>query len=87
MFFLLRFQNRRAKEKRLKKDPNKRWPNVMRTKRINQRKTTRTQKQSIHEEEDSSNEGDKIASYDGNHILLKKRSGFFNFYFDRIIST
>ncbi len=85
---MLRFQNRRAKEKRLKKDPNKRWSNVMRTKRINQRKTTRIQKQSIHEEEeDSSNEGDKIASYDGNHILLKKRSGFFNFYFDRIIST
>jgi len=84
---LLRFQNRRAKEKRLKKDPNKRWSNVMRTKRINQRKTTRTQKQSIHEEEDSSNEGDKIASYDGNHVLLKKTSRFFNFYFDRIIST
>jgi hypothetical protein len=52
------FQNRRAKEKRLKKDSNKRWSNIIR-----KRPTTRN----IHqEEEETSNECDTAISFGGN---------------------
>ncbi|CAF1627120.1 unnamed protein product [Adineta ricciae] len=60
------FQNRRAKEKRLKKDSGRRWPNVLRNGGV-ERKTSRmkTRKtQSIHQDEDTSNEGDTAVSYD-----------------------
>ncbi|CAF0894732.1 unnamed protein product [Rotaria sordida] len=61
------FQNRRAKEKRLKKDSNRRWQNVSRNDGTNQRKTKRInieKNQHIHQEDDTSNEGDTAASYD-----------------------
>mgnify|MGYP001030179876 FL=1 len=61
------FQNRRAKEKRLKKDSGRRWSNVLHNGGI-ERKTARmkTRKnQNIHHEEDTSNEGDTAVSYDG----------------------
>jgi hypothetical protein len=51
----------------LKKDSGRRWPNVLRngaadrkTGRIKSRKN-----QSIHQEDDTSNEGDTAVSYDG----------------------
>ncbi len=67
LIFLSRFQNRRAKEKRLKKDSGRRWSNVLHNGTV-ERKNTRmkTRKnQSIHQEEDTSNEGDTAVSYDG----------------------
>jgi hypothetical protein len=57
------FQNRRAKEKRLKKDSNKRWTNGMHTKTTNKRQTTRAK---THGEEETSNECHTAVSYDGN---------------------
>ena len=63
----LRFQNRRAKEKRLKKDSGRRWPNVLRNgaaDRKNTRMKTR-KNQNNYQEEDTSNEGDTAVSYDG----------------------
>ena len=59
-----RFQNRRAKEKRLKKDSGRRWSNVLH----NEDKTVRTKTRKSHnmnQEEDTSNEGDTAVSYDG----------------------
>jgi LIM homeobox protein 3/4 len=53
------FQNRRAKEKRLKKDSNKRWSNVMR-----KRRTTRN----VHQEEEETS--DTAISFAGNINLL-----------------
>ncbi len=67
LIFLSRFQNRRAKEKRLKKDSGRRWSNVLHNGTV-ERKNTRmkTRKnQSINQEEDTSNEGDTAVSYDG----------------------
>ncbi|CAF3318906.1 unnamed protein product [Rotaria socialis] len=60
------FQNRRAKEKRLKKDSGRRWSNVLRNGTV-EGKTTRmkTRKNhSMHQEEDTSNDGDTAVSYD-----------------------
>ena len=62
-----RFQNRRAKEKRLKKDSGRRWPNALRNGGV-ERKTARmkTRKnQSAYQDEDTSNDGDAAVSYDG----------------------
>jgi hypothetical protein len=53
------FQNRRAKEKRLKKDSNKPWSNVMR-----KRRTTRN----VHQEEEETS--DTAISFAGNINLL-----------------
>jgi hypothetical protein len=67
LIFYKRFQNRRAKEKRLKKDSGRRWPNVLRNGAV-ERKTSRmkTRKnQSMHQDDDTSNEGDTAVSYDG----------------------
>ncbi|CAF2390125.1 unnamed protein product [Rotaria sp. Silwood2] len=61
------FQNRRAKEKRLKKDSHRRWQNVIRADRTNGRKTKRikiAKNQHIHQEDYTSNEDDTVASYD-----------------------
>jgi hypothetical protein len=65
-----RFQNRRAKEKRLKKDSGRRWPNVLRNGAA-ERKTTRMKSrknQNAYQEEDTSNEGDTAVSYDGKYL-------------------
>jgi hypothetical protein len=54
----------------LKKDSNRRWPNTLRGGGTSERKTAKNRKnQSIHQEEDTSNEGDTAVSYDGNHIF------------------
>ncbi len=86
MIFLSRFQNRRAKEKRLKKDSGRRWSNVLHNGAA-ERKTTRmkTRKnQSMHQEEDTSNEGDTAVSYDGK-FFVENIILFYNFYMYRII--
>ena len=59
------FQNRRAKEKRLKKDSSKRWSNVMR-----KRPTTRAIHQEEEEDEETSNECDTAISFGGKKTIL-----------------
>ena len=76
-----RFQNRRAKEKRLKKDSGRRWPNVLRNGAV-ERKTNRIKSrksQNSFQEEDTSNEGDAAVSYDGSLFFLDKEK--FSFIF------
>lgn len=71
---LNRFQNRRAKEKRLKKDSGRRWSNALHSGAV-ERKTSRmkTRKnQSMHQEEDTSNDGDTAVSYDGKFFTEKE---------------
>lgn len=69
---MLRFQNRRAKEKRLKKDSGRRWSNVIHN-GVVERKTSRmkTRKnQNIHQDDETSNDGDTAVSYDGNSLAF-----------------
>ena len=70
--FLSRFQNRRAKEKRLKKDSGRRWSNVLHN-GVVERKTGRMKgrkNQNMHQEEETSNEGDTAVSYDGKLVFF-----------------
>ena len=57
------FQNRRAKEKRLKKDNNPRWSNKNHSRRQKQQRRTNTRH--VHHEEETSNECDITMPYDG----------------------
>ncbi len=85
--FISRFQNRRAKEKRLKKDSGRRWPNVLRNGTV-ERKTTRikTRKNAnTYQEEDTSNEGDTAVSYDGKSFIFIYRIEKMKLNFNRII--
>lgn len=58
----------------MKKDSGRRWSNVLHNGGV-ERKTSRmkTRKnQSMHQEEDTSNEGDTAVSYDGKFFFLSK---------------
>lgn len=61
ILLFLRFQNRRAKEKRLNKDPSRRWSNE---KNVQEMKSSRMKTRKVHDDE-SSTEGDTAISYDG----------------------
>lgn len=69
----MRFQNRRAKEKRLKKDNKRQWQNTAHTDGKIQRKKKRTKNdrdQSLHEEDATSTEVETAVSYDGTNTCV-----------------
>ena len=68
MFYETRFQNRRAKEKRLKKDSNRQWSATTRNQRM---KKSKPKGQTKTRDKDSSDDDDIVASDDGKRITLK----------------
>ena len=71
------FQNRRAKEKRLKKDINPRWINRTQSRQKQQQQRRRTNHRHLHHEEETSNECDITMPYDGKRYSISRCSTFF----------
>jgi hypothetical protein len=70
-----RFQNRRAKEKRLNPDATRRWSTMARTneRQNNRMKANKHRTSTITHDDDMSNDGDTAISYDGKPLTIYHR--------------